>query len=42
MVHAPFGAYPGEMQGRYASDMRHVIEVVGATMRGFIPAYLEK
>jgi hypothetical protein len=30
------------MQGRYASDMGHVIEVVGATMRGFIPQYLEK
>jgi hypothetical protein len=42
VVHCPFGAYPGEMQGRYASDMGHVIEVVGATMRGFIPQYLEK
>ena len=42
VVHAPFGAYPGEMQGRYASDMGHVIEVVGATMRGFIPQYLDK
>jgi hypothetical protein len=30
------------MQGRYASDMGHVIEVIGATMRGFIPQYLEK
>jgi hypothetical protein len=42
IVHLPFGAYPGEMQGRYASDMGHVIEVIGATMRGFIPQYLEK
>jgi hypothetical protein len=42
VVHTPFGAYPGEMQGRYASDMGHVIEVVGATMRGFIPQYLDK
>ena len=42
VVHLPFGAYPGEMQGRYASDMGHVIEVVGATMRGFIDQYLEK
>jgi acyl CoA:acetate/3-ketoacid CoA transferase alpha subunit len=42
VVHCPFGAYPGEMQGRYASDMGHVIEVVGATMRGFIPQYLDK
>ncbi len=42
VVHLPFGAYPGEMQGRYSSDMPHVIEVVGATMRGFIDKYLEK
>jgi len=42
VVHLPFGAYPGEMQGRYASDMGHVIEVVGATMRGWIDKYLEK
>jgi glutaconate CoA-transferase, subunit A len=42
VVHLPFGAYPGEMQGRYASDMGHVIEVIGATMRGFIPQYLDK
>jgi hypothetical protein len=42
VVHCPYGAYPGEMQGRYASDMGHVIEVVGATMRGFIPQYLDK
>ena len=42
VVHTPFGAYPGEMQGRYASDVGHVIEVVGATMRGWIPQYLDK
>ncbi len=42
VVHCPFGAYPGEMQGGYASDMGHVIEVVGATMRGFIPQYIDK
>ncbi len=42
VVHLPFGAYPGEMQGRYSSDMGHVIEVVGATMRGWIDKYLEK
>ena len=42
VVHAPFGAYPGEMQGRYASDPEHVVEVIGATMRGFIDAYLDK
>lgn len=42
VVHAPFGAYPGEMQGRYASDIPHVVEVVASTLRGFIPQYLEK
>jgi acyl CoA:acetate/3-ketoacid CoA transferase alpha subunit len=42
VVHLPFGAYPGEMQGRYASDIPHVVEAVGATMRGFIDQYLEK
>lgn len=41
VVHAPFGAYPGEMQGRYSSDISHVIQVIGATMRGFIDQYLE-
>jgi acyl CoA:acetate/3-ketoacid CoA transferase alpha subunit len=41
VVHAPFGAYPGEMQGRYSSDVSHVIQVIGATMRGFIDQYLE-
>ncbi|MBI1885857.1 MAG: CoA transferase subunit A [Chloroflexi bacterium] len=42
VVHLPFGAYPGEMQGRYASDIPHVIEVVGATLRGFVEQYLQK
>ena len=42
VVHAPFGAYPGEMQGRYASDIPHVIEVVASTLRGLIPQYLDK
>ncbi len=42
VVHAPFGAYPGELQGRYASDVPHVIEVVASTLRGLIPQYLEK
>jgi hypothetical protein len=41
VVHLPFGAYPGEMQGHYASDMAHVIQAVGATMRGFVPQYLD-
>ena len=42
VVHAPFGAYPGEMQGRYASDVPHVIEIVASTLRGLIPQYLDK
>ncbi|GBD12239.1 3-oxoadipate CoA-transferase subunit A [bacterium HR24] len=42
VVHLPFGAYPGEMAGRYASDVEHVVEVVGATMRGFVRQYLDK
>ena len=42
VVHTPFGAYPGEMQGRYASDIPHVIEVVASTLRGLIPQYLDK
>jgi acyl CoA:acetate/3-ketoacid CoA transferase alpha subunit len=42
VVHLPYGAYPGECQGRYASDVGHVVEVVGATMRGWIPQYLDK
>ena len=42
VVHTPFGAYPGEMQGRYASDIPHVIEVIASTLRGLIPQYLDK
>lgn len=42
VVHLPFGAYPGEMQGKYSSDVNHVVQVIGATMRGFIDKYLEQ
>ncbi|MEX0800459.1 MAG: CoA-transferase [Dehalococcoidia bacterium] len=42
VVHSPFGAYPGEVQGRYASDIPHVVEVVASTLRGLIPQYLDK
>ena len=42
VVHAPFGAYPGECTGYYASDPAGVIEVVGATMADNIDPYLEK
>ncbi len=42
VVHTPFGAYPGEMQGRYASDVPHVVEIIASTLRGLIPQYLDK
>ena len=42
VVHAPFGAYPGTVQGRYASDVQHVVECFGWTMRGDLQPYLEK
>ena len=42
VVHAPFGAYPGTVQGRYASDVSHVVECFGGTMRGDLQPYLEK
>lgn len=42
VVEAPFGAYPGECAGYYASDPAHVIQVVGATMTGQTKAYLDK
>ena len=42
VVHAPFGAYPGAVQGRYASDVKHVVECVGGMMRGDLHPYLEK
>lgn len=42
VVHAPFGAYPGTVQGRYASDVQHVVECFGGTMRGDLRPYLEK
>jgi len=42
VVHAPFGAYPGECAGCYASDPAGVIEVVVATLADTLDAYLEK
>ncbi len=42
VVHAPFGALPGTVQGYYASDTPHVIEVVAATLRGLMDPYLER
>jgi glutaconate CoA-transferase subunit A len=42
VVHQPYGAYPGEMQGVYASDTDHVMDVMAATMRGPMDEYLRK
>ncbi|MFZ0889077.1 MAG: CoA-transferase [Candidatus Binataceae bacterium] len=42
VVHAPFGAYPGTVQGYYASDPEGVIEAMGAMFRGDFTDYLKK
>jgi glutaconate CoA-transferase subunit A len=42
VVHAPFGAYPGTVQGYYASDPAGVVEAMGAMYRGDFRAYLDK
>ena len=42
VVHAPFGAYPGECAGYYASDSGHIIEMGAADKMDAWDAYLEK
>ena len=42
VVHAPFGAYPGECPGNYASDTAHVIEVFGGVFADKLGDYLQK
>jgi acyl CoA:acetate/3-ketoacid CoA transferase alpha subunit len=42
VVHQPFGAYPGECPGHYASDSEHVGEVFTAMNRDKLGAYLQK
>ncbi len=42
VVHAPFGAYPGIVQGYYASDPAGVIEAMGAMFRGDFRDYLKR
>jgi glutaconate CoA-transferase, subunit A len=42
VVHAPFGAYPGTVQGYYASDPAGVVEAMGAMFRGDFRPYLQK
>jgi glutaconate CoA-transferase subunit A len=42
VVHRPYGSYPGEMQGVYASDTEHVMEVMTGTVQGPVDSYLQK
>jgi acyl CoA:acetate/3-ketoacid CoA transferase alpha subunit len=42
VVHAPFGSYPGECPGNYASDTAHVIEAFGGIFGDRLGDYLEK
>jgi glutaconate CoA-transferase, subunit A len=42
VVHAPFGAYPGTVQGYYASDPAGVVEAMGAMYRADFKDYLQK
>jgi glutaconate CoA-transferase subunit A len=42
VVHAPFGAYPGECMGLYASDTEHVVEVFTALAEDRVKEYLDK
>ena len=42
MVHAPFGAWPGNCGGYYGSDTAGVVETFGAIARDAVGAYVEK
>jgi len=42
VVEAPFGAYPGQVAGYYASDRAGVIEAFGATGRDQVDKYVDK
>lgn len=42
VVHAPFGAWPGNCGGYYGSDTPGVIETFGAVSRDAVGAYVEK
>jgi hypothetical protein len=42
VVHLPFGAYPGEMQGLYSSDTPHVLEIFKAARTGTEADYLQR
>jgi glutaconate CoA-transferase, subunit A len=42
VVHAPFGAYPGNMAGRYASDAEHITGLYQALNRDALADYLDR
>jgi acyl CoA:acetate/3-ketoacid CoA transferase alpha subunit len=42
VVHAPFGALPGAVQGYYGADLVHLMEIVAATLLGQMDPYLQK
>ncbi len=42
VVHAPYGAYPGTVQGYYASDPEGVVEAMGCMYRGDFSGYIKK
>lgn len=42
VVHAPFGAYPGTMAGRYAADAEHVAELYTALNSNGLDEYLDR
>lgn len=42
VVHAPFGAWPGNCGGYYGSDTMGVIETFGAISRDAVAAYVDK
>lgn len=42
VVHAPFGAYPGTVQGYYGGDSEGVVETMAAMYRGDFTNYLAK
>ena len=42
MVHAPFGAWPGNCGGYYGSDTPAVIETFAAIARDAVRRYIEK
>ena len=42
VVEAPFGAYPGNLQGKYTSDGDHIQELYRALNSGSLDEYFDK